>query len=126
MGEVCGWALALNTGRYLSVVLEDSEHHYKLYVGTVAFNDGIWHCLGFTWGSVSKELKLFADGLQTPSSTGSNGVLNDITVANNINIGRQPNGGYFTGLIDNVRIYKKCLSSVEIQWLYREPFADFN
>jgi len=59
-------------------------------------------------------------------TTALSGNLNAGSSNYTVRIGKQATtGGYFDGLIDEVRIYNRALSQAEIQWLYRFPYAMF-
>jgi len=83
--------------------------------------DHLWHQLTTTYdGSV---VRLYEDGSAVASSSGGNGTL--AVYAQAVEIGRWyhglNNGGlnyYYSGLIDDVRIYNHALSASEVQQLY--------
>jgi hypothetical protein len=62
----------------------------------------------------------------------TNHVVGDITSSSNLNIGRYASGsGYFTGILDEVRIYNRALSAREVTQLYEYApgpvaYYDFN
>jgi hypothetical protein len=88
---------------------------------TTEIDDGSWHhVLGMYNGD---EIKLFVDGVEENSSTYSSGIL---ITDNPLIIGYDPYSGgdythrYFTGQIDDIRIYNRTLTESEIQELYAE------
>lgn len=93
-------------------------------LGTNSFNGNNltlnkWACLcGTTDGTTGR---LYQDGVQTAS--GSDGRTE--AAATGFNVGRSTGSGrYFSGLIDEVRIYNRALSAFEVAQLYVAPFAN--
>jgi hypothetical protein len=78
---------------------------------------GVWtHFVG-TYDK--QRVRLYIDGILQTSGTNITEPINIST--NPLNIGRYSNSGnYYKGLIDEVRIYSKALSSAEIQQHYAE------
>jgi len=78
------------------------------------FNDGIWHHVAMVVSTTT--IELFVD------ATSYGTVNHDNTIPTNdqnFNIGRQNNNAqYFTGQIDEVRIYNRTLSAQEVSTLY--------
>jgi hypothetical protein len=70
--------------------------------------DGNWHRIGFVWDGSNRTL--YVDGVAVAQDTQDNGML---AAANGLYIGtgnaRAP-GTYFSGLIDDVRIYNRAVS----------------
>ncbi|MDO8715791.1 MAG: LamG-like jellyroll fold domain-containing protein, partial [Dehalococcoidales bacterium] len=85
-------------------------------VGDYAFASGTWYHLAFT--ITGTEAKLYINGAQYgPTKAISNLSLSDIT--RSLNIGRPSSDGYyFDGSIDEVKIWNRVLSSVEISAEY--------
>jgi prepilin-type N-terminal cleavage/methylation domain-containing protein len=73
--------------------------------------DGNWHYVGFTYNGTT--LIAYQDGTMVASTNES---LN--TGVSNFQIGEARGGYGFTGLIDDVRIYNRALSAVQIDALY--------
>jgi prepilin-type N-terminal cleavage/methylation domain-containing protein len=74
-----------------------------------------WHHVAFTWNGNSATSILYLDGVKygvTVQASASTGFLG------NANIGGTVVGNYFSGLIDDVRIYNRALSAAEISALY--------
>jgi hypothetical protein len=77
------------------------------------FADTNWHHLACTYDEVTHQRVVYVDGIGWAGS-GSNAIK-----ANGVfNIGRVPWGeGYFSGNIDDVRVYNRALSPSDIGWL---------
>jgi len=91
------------------------------------FNDGMWHHLAATGDGLV--LKIYFDGQQVESGGGTPG--NYGTSSFNVNIGGggvyDGSGNWFTGQIDDVRIYSKALTAAEIKEAMRgEPDLAWN
>ena len=93
--------------------------------GATTYNDSAWHhaALVIVFGGV---LALYVDGALAQSiSLGSNLYNNGansywIMGRNGANSGTDSAAGYFTGSIDDVRIYNRALSAGEILAIYNE------
>lgn len=89
-------------------------------VGNMTIHDGQWHHLvGVRTGSVSQ---LWVDGVLAGTGAATN--LTSSTA--NLGIGADDSGGirFFTGTIDEVRIYNRALSAEEIAKLYKSTAPD--
>jgi len=86
----------------------------KPLVSEIVVIDSQWHLIGFVWdGSIRA---LCVDGIEVAKDTqakleGSDGGLH-ICAGKNLEVGT-----FFSGLIDDVRIYNKALSTEEIEAL---------
>ncbi len=60
----------------------------------------------------------YLDGVFNASTTYASGNTNSVTNSSNFRIGSYSSGNYFSGLIDDVRVYNRALSAAEIQALY--------
>lgn len=80
--------------------------------------DGEWHFYAATWEN--NELKLYVDSVQNSAAVRTKG---KITVGENypLYVGlRQPGYGFTYGVIDELHIYNKALSSSTVSILYRD------
>ena len=90
------------------------------FAGDVAIDDGVWHHVAFVNTSASSH-SLYVDGALdvTDTTTWSQDDLN----TEEVNIGRYKNHTFsttfFTGSIDDVRIYNRALSAAEVLRLYQ-------
>lgn len=99
--------------------LRDTNGYYDTYnSGETTYRDGAWHMATITW--TSGTTKFYVDGNQV-GSTGENVVgtigLNTTTVIGAYNQTGSISG-YFQGLIDEVGIWSKELSSSEVSELW--------
>src|SRR3989339_1379498 len=100
--------------------------YFKLYVGGVAkealktWSSGdanVWHHIVGTYDGTT--MKLYQDGVEV-ANTSASGLIS--TNDNGLQIGRQSDtSGRFKGLINEVRIYNRALTNVEIQNHFNPP-----
>jgi hypothetical protein len=77
------------------------------------FADTNWHHLACTYDATTRRRVVYVDG-QGWYADGSNAIQANGT----FNIGRVPwSDGYFSGAIDDVRVYNRALSEQAIKWL---------
>jgi predicted ribosomally synthesized peptide with SipW-like signal peptide len=94
--------------------------HNGGYIASPDAGTGIWdnswhHITGTYDGSI---VKLYVDGAEIPGGTGT---TQDIAYnTENFYIGSYGNGYYFSGLVDEVRVYSKALSGAEILENYQK------
>jgi hypothetical protein len=76
-------------------------------------NDGNWHRIGFVWDGSCRHL--YVDGVEVASDSEPLSGLNDAYGGLYIGCGKgmEP-GSFFSGLIDDVRIYNRALTTEEI------------
>ena len=77
-------------------------------------NDGNWRFTVATYDGTTA--RLYVDGVLDNSTAMGNGLSGGTTLY----IGRSNAGGFFNGLLDEVRIYGRTLSASEIQSLYNQ------
>lgn len=75
--------------------------------------DNQWHQVVTSYDGAT--MKTYADGVYINGRTPTAG---HNAVATNMNIGRTNTAEYFSGVLDDVRLYNRALSDVEIQILY--------
>jgi len=88
--------------------------------GNTAVNDGEWHHIGVTvvggYNADSQYVRIYTDGLDdTRESVDTTSDL-DIVAGEDLGIGSRPDNStsFFDGLIDEVRLYDRVLSAVEV------------
>lgn len=86
------------------------------FPGTVPINDGRWHSISAVFNHSSGEVEIFVDGnLDTTNDTPCNSMIT--TNVLNVGVERQ-SANFFSGSIDDIRIYDVALSSNEVAQLY--------
>ncbi len=82
-----------------------------------ALSENAWHHLVATYDSTTGTGKFYIDGVakETNTSMTASAILNN---TDNLNIGRCTAGNYFTGRIDETKLYRRALTAGEITDLY--------
>ncbi|MBL7153920.1 MAG: hypothetical protein ISS79_09400, partial [Phycisphaerae bacterium] len=134
-GEIMGWGQNTATMKWVFRVQADNgtpgairiEINGGYIVGSIDVRDNEWHhvaaVLQDDGSPMLAEIKLYVDGVADSQSD-----LNDNSINTaddeNVRIGKAPwVTRWFTGLIDDARIYDRALGEAEIQTLYRVNLA---
>jgi len=89
---------------------------------TATFTDTKWHHYVCTFDATTRARKLYVDGSLAASTIAPSAFIGTSTVG----VGRVNNSSYYyNGLIDDVRLYKRAMTSIEIQDLYAENQQSF-
>jgi hypothetical protein len=116
-GYYKGWLLRFNSGR---IEIWEGRSFYTGYVSTTSYADGNWHMLTFVRDVENKVGQLYVDGCYVGGySMGS--IINDVT--NELRFGTYGEGEYYTGKMDDARLYDRALSAEEIAALYTQNGA---
>ncbi len=95
-----------------------------IVVGTRAINDGQWHHVACTFENDgtpnSTDIKLYVDGTLETISNSTSFALNT-TASGNVRIGADIQGRFWSGTIEDARIYPRALSAAEIATLAATP-----
>ena len=115
--NVSGWQLKTSpdTGPHtFGIAISDGSTHVQRYSSTVrALN--VWYHIAGVYNAKPHTLDIYVNGVL------NNGVLKGVIPASqsnanvNVNIGRRTGGYYFKGIIDEVRLYNRALTQLEIQ-----------
>ncbi len=90
-------------------------------LSTNAVNDGAWHLCAATRAQSTGLMSLYVDGVLQASAAGSS---NTLSGPPSINFGRIETGsGYFTGNLDEIKIFDRALGNLEIAALYADESA---
>ena len=98
----------------------------KNYLSSIASLDGNLHQIAFTFNGPSSTLQLFVDGALDNNVTKSDddaiNSLHDST--GDLVFGAQNDGGasHWSGAIDDIKIYNRALTPLEIQQLNTDPY----
>ncbi len=108
------WLMAdINQG-YLKTELREPTHTAKPLVSEVSITDGLWHHIGLIWDGMNRILYVDENMVATDTQQ-------DLARSiEGLNIGCGPEmtpGTYWSGLIDDVRIYDRALSADKISTL---------
>ena len=105
--------------------IDDSSYlfDYSINYETSAFADNGFHFVAHVLDRENNHLKLYIDGQEESTNTDKSVVGRNISYTGPLYIGRNHNysdNWYYTGVIDDLRLYNRALSQSEIQALYNE------
>lgn len=109
------FSLDLVTGGYRFYVWTGLDPNTAVPVATNIRPDGTWQHLCAVFNSADGRMKLYVNGVEAASGTPPEAILSN---EDPITIGSRPFQGYylnFAGLIDDVRIYDRDLSPLDIE-----------
>ena len=116
-GYYKGWLLRFNSGR---IEIWEGRSYNTGYVSSTSYADGNWHMVTFVRDVENKVGQLYVDGCYVGGySMGS--PINDVT--NELRFGTYGDGEYYTGKMDDARLYNRALSAEEIAALYTQNGA---
>jgi hypothetical protein len=121
-GVRTGWRIKTGAGTAVTFGVEPAPNDDLESFGSgLNVNDGTWHQVGFSWDDASDTVNVIVDGLIVASYTETR-QINTNTLP--LNIGKWPglNPGYYTGIIDDIRIYNRVLSIADVD----EDYDDFH
>jgi hypothetical protein len=103
------WLCADPTGGKLMTALTDGSPSTSPLVSEFVITDGEWHCIVVTWDGSRR--CLYADGVKVAEDPNPLANLVSSNTGLNLGAGRNRNPGTFwSGLIDDVRIYNKAVN----------------
>ncbi len=107
-----GWDIVIDPGTmdFRSSCLQSTDH----YISTGLLTGSGWHHFVVTFDSATHNIISYRDGSQITSVTTTSGTLCTSSGGNTIGLGQ----GAFWGLMDDLRIYNRALSSSEVSNLY--------
>jgi hypothetical protein len=106
-----------------------ADEHFSFFIkgasnvsigSSSAYADNNWHHVAATW-DINANAVLYVDGVQV-ASTAHNA---DVYVGSMVTRLGRPGAGtrYYTGLIDDVRLYDTAISASQVQAIYNEPLV---
>jgi len=113
------YILDVTDANVIRFIIKDNSGNSSQALGTTNIVDGNWHLVVGVRNTVSDKLYVYVDGVEDSGGGSTDNTTADFTTfSNNLNIGRNPfPAEYFTGLIDDVRIFKCSLSA---DWIKTE------
>lgn len=114
--------LMLDDARFSLLVRSPDSADGTVLITSNLCTAGVWYHVVGVYDSISDVHHICIDGVDKSNSVAVGSI--DNTDPDSVpKIGSNPNGlENFTGLIEEVRIYKRALSPQEIQWLYEFPY----
>jgi chitodextrinase len=117
-----GWQVYMNAGRLCAWYVKDGANYVDdggvCPLGVSGFNDNQWHQVAFVVDATGG--KMYVDGVLR-NSLGWTGTPGAVSTTQELHIGQYPglaSGGFFAGVIDDVRIWDPALSAADILALY--------
>jgi len=113
---------SLCTGSPNNIFFYAIENGVTYSVGTYTYLPlNTWTHVAARWITATNELKVFFNGVPQAGFSGGGSTTG---TANNLSIGSQPGGGqYFTGSIDEVRVWNTARTNCEILINYRHTLS---
>jgi hypothetical protein len=112
-----GYMLLIMEGNVVGTATGQPE--YVVLQGSRDLNDGLWHYLTLVTDAASKRVSIYADGnLERSEIKPSLGLFFDTTEPLHIGVERNT-VNYFTGAIDDIRIFNRALTPGEVLDLAR-------
>jgi len=122
------------TGSFAMALWLESDGDITAYVSTssgyklirqddIPCDDNIWYFALATFNPNDKRLRLYVNGVLVATSSALD--ANDLAATSGFEIGHDDNGRYFTGSIDEVRMYNRALSAAEIRRLYESSIRNY-
>ncbi len=90
-------------------------------VGNVPVNDGVWHHAVYVYNSISNRGMTFVDSISGSDATAA-GWRNTCS-STDVRLGSEVGANYFSGTMDNIRVYAMPISDVKMKQLYYSGFV---
>ncbi|MFY7963281.1 MAG: LamG-like jellyroll fold domain-containing protein, partial [Chitinophagaceae bacterium] len=104
-------SVSISNGNILFELMQ-SAVNYKALISTVAINDNAWHHVAVVRNGTS--MQIYIDGVLRGSATTA--IVYNISNTVLASLGHSiPCGGYFTGALDELRMYNIALNQTQIQ-----------
>ena len=126
-GIVIGWGKSEDGKKWVLRIengIARQEVHTGFVKGTTDISDGKWHHIAAVLVDDGdprvEEVQMYIDGV--PESFGLTlSQIVDTTAASNVMLGKHPvQLAYFNGDLDDVRIYERALTQVQVKYLFEE------
>lgn len=116
-GQNMNWGIWMTANEKIQGGFEDSAGADKFAISTASYNDGLWHFAVVRYNATDQQVKLWVDDMATGHEVGTastGGAIPD-TGANPIRIGANSRAldSYFTGQIDEVRMWNRSVNESE-------------
>lgn len=117
-----GYFVGLQDGKLNFGIYTASSGHYAQIRTVNLFNDGIFYHLVATYdgSSLANGMKIYVDNQNQATTIEGNNLDDTIINTGNVIIGGRNDATYFNGLIDEVVIYNKELSPLEVEYRYND------
>lgn len=124
-GSTHWWLGAEESTGNPSFYLYDDTRTGDGVVGSSPINNNVWHFLAATYNASDNSLRLYVDGVLVANSTEI--YSNPFTADSDLGMGAMFRDGawdyFYTGLLDEVALYNRALTSSEIAQLYTKGLS---
>ncbi len=123
-GSIRGLNVVLYNGQLRAHLISDASSNNKIQVnGTTVLSDDQWHhvIIAYDGSSMAAGVTFFVDGNLESTTTVFDALRGTILNSVTPTVGSRSSSSYYTGVIDDIRIYNRALSEQEVQGLYNEP-----
>lgn len=124
-GSTHWWIGAEATTGRPSFYLYDDTRAGGGVIGSTTIHNNVWHFLAATYNASENSLRLYIDGVLVADSTKS--YSNPFTADSDLGMGAMFRDGawkyYYTGLLDEVALYDRALTSSEVVQLYTKGIS---
>ncbi len=122
-----GWGFLTRqrqTTGYYEIFLYDGTNSVVAAATDKDYADNNWHYFTAVRNKASNKVYIYIDGIQKDVQ---NDTTNNLTNSANLLIAKKFNYSYFSGSIDDVRIYNRALSAEEVRYHYNHggPVAEW-
>ena len=117
-----GWGVQIASGTVQAIIRAGGScgsEAAQRFSSTTTLNDGKWHHFAVVMTtnisvSASNDISIYVDGALNQGSIGRSGSPYGVTAANLVFGVSSFAGGYFSGSLDEVRVYNRALTAAEI------------
>ena len=117
-GQNQNYGIWMNSQEKIRVGFETTSNVAQFLISPNTYNDGNWHLAVGTFDNAGNSLKLYIDGVQVASKTTTDNPDNTGTQPLRVGANSRDLSAFFTGQVDEVRVWNKALSATEISNLY--------
>ncbi|OGG01584.1 hypothetical protein A2Z33_04545 [Candidatus Gottesmanbacteria bacterium RBG_16_52_11] len=112
--SICGNNGCGVAGQYLVGIFRQSEAVERRAISTSDVADGSWHHYSMIADKSANKIKLFQDGVELVTTLTTDGVWPTVNNADSVKIGHDNGSLYFSGAIDDVKIYNYARTPAQV------------
>lgn len=113
---ICGNSNCSTSGKKLNAYfLSDSNNNWRSALTTADVVDGNWHNYTLVADKAADKVRIFVDGTEVSTTLTSVGTWPTISNTDKLRIGSANSANYYSGKIDEVRVFNTALTQTQIQ-----------
>lgn len=118
----CGISLDLTTNTIMCEWIHQYPANWTSAEGAIPEVLGEWHHLAATYDGSSKAngFAIYLDGQPVPLKIAADSLTESVATSTQFLIGRRIDGWFYTGLLDEWRLYNRSLTAEEVRQLHKE------